>query len=172
MKKTAVIIGAVLLLLTTLTPVFAQSAQDMARLEAEAKLKQKFEVKKEKLGQRQEKQLQHLEKRFEKKVIHRKKVMLRSHVVQGFVGEVDMTKSIIYFKNSERKNILVDSKTIINIVTDEGARVGTLADIKKDSRITAVVRMNGEVAGQLKGLVIVQFTEAPAPAPVAPGTVQ
>lgn len=78
-------------------------------------------------------------------------------VFQAFVASVDTVNGVIVLKkNGAQAKVLVTAKTVLAVVEDDGARVGTLADFQAGDRIFGLVRRNPN-DHSLVGVVIVKM---------------
>lgn len=78
-------------------------------------------------------------------------------VFQAFVASVDTVNGVIVLKkNGAQAKVLVTAKTVLAVIEDDGARVGTLADFQAGDRIFGLVRRNPN-DHSLVGVVVVKM---------------
>lgn len=78
-------------------------------------------------------------------------------VFQAHVASVDTVNGVIVLKkNGAQAKVLVTAKTVLAVIEDDGARVGTLADFQAGDRIFGLVRRNPNNHA-LIGVVVVKM---------------
>lgn len=95
-------------------------------------------------------------------------------VLQAWVASVDAVNGVIVLKREgAQAKVLVNAKTVLVVIEDDGARTGTLADFQAGDRIFGLVRRNLN-DHSLVGVVLVKMQahdvddDDDVPTPVAP----
>lgn len=141
----------------------------------EAKQKAKFEAKvdaqfeklmrekkeaAEKARRMQEKaeRLKRLEAKKARMEAERARRLAKPKVLQAWVASVDVANGVIVLKKEgAQAKVLVNAKTVLVVVEDDGARTGTLADFQAGDRIFGLVRRSATDPHVLNGLVVVKM---------------
>lgn len=140
----------------------------------EAKQKAKFEAKvdaqfeklmrekkeaAEKARRMQEKaeRLKRLEAKKARMEAERARRLAKPKVLNAWVASVDAANGVILLKKEgAQAKVLVNAKTVLVVMEDDGARVGTLADFQAGDRLFGLVRRNPN-DHSLVGVVLVKM---------------
>lgn len=160
----------------------------------EAKQKAKFEAKvdaqfaklmREKKdamerARRMEEKNERIKRMEAKRALNQARRFSKPKVFQAHVASVDTVNGVIVLKkHGAQAKVLVTAKTVLVVIEDDGARVGTLADFQAGDRIFGLVRRNPNNHA-LIGVVVVKMQpnqgdddeddDVPPPAPPADTT--
>ncbi|GEM_PF-6291457 len=153
----------------------------------EAKLDKEFAklMREKKEAAQRARRMQEKEERMKrmeaKRALAQTRRFSKPKVLQAWVASVDAANGVILLKREgAQAKVLVNAKTVLTVIEDDGARTGTLADFQAGDRIFGLVRRNPN-DHSLIGVVLVKMPahqrggdddddDAPPPAPPADST--
>lgn len=135
----------------------------------ESKLKVKFEMKvdaqfeklmldkKAAMERAREERMKKMQEKRARMEAARARRLAQPKILQAWIDSVDSANGVILLKkNGAQAKVLVNAKTVIVVIEDDGAKVGSLADFQAGDRIFGLVRRNPNDQS-LVGVVLVKM---------------
>ncbi len=93
-----------------------------------------------------------------KKAERRAQKLAKPKVLQGWIAGTDAAAGLLLLKKKGAQgSIVVGTGTVVAVIEDTGARVGSLADFQAGDRVFALVRRSATDPHVLNGLIVVKM---------------